>query len=236
MEKTMKNLYALLVCGTALLVASPAFAQDYDDEADLPDTPADMFSGPHIELSAGLDHVGFKSYKDIDPTQNFSTFKTGAVYGGAIGYDTPLTEQLTIGVELGVTTSSVKYANPALTAGTFNAAQINVGRDISFGLRLGYALNNKTQVFAKVAYTNTHFGVTGTDGSEALYDGIAANGARVGIGVERHFTRALYVKLEYDRSQYGSGQFNYRGSTPDASYFDLRNSRDQLLASIGVRF
>jgi outer membrane immunogenic protein len=232
----MKTPFALFVCGTALLAASPAFAQDYDEEADLPDTPADVFSGPHIELSAGLDHVGFKSYKDIDATQNFSTFKTGAVYGGALGYDTPLTERMTIGVEVGVTTSSVKYTNPALTTGTFNTSQVNVGRDLSFGLRLGYAFSKKTQVFAKLAYTNTHFGVSGTAGSEVLYDGIAANGARVGIGVEQHFTRALYVKLEYDRSQYGSGQYNYRGTTPDASYFDLRNSRDQLLASIGVRF
>jgi outer membrane immunogenic protein len=233
----MKTPFALFVCGTALLVASPALAQDdYGDDTDLPDTAADIFSGPHIELSAGLDHVGFKSYKDIDPTQNFSTFKTGAVYGGALGYDTPLTEHLTIGVEFGLTTSSVKYTNPALTAGAFNASQINVGRDLSFGLRLGYAFSKKTQVFAKVAYTNTHFGVSGTDGSEVIYDSIASNGARVGIGVEQHFTRALYVKLEYDRSQYGSGPYNYLRTTPDASYFDLRNSRDQLLASVGVRF
>jgi outer membrane immunogenic protein len=232
----MKSIFALFVCGTALLAASPAFAQDYDDEGPLPDTPADVFSGPHIELTAGLDHLGIKDYKDIDGTQNIDTHKTAASYGGAFGYDLPINEHLTIGLEVGLYTSSTKWTNPNLTKGTFNAAQINAGRDIEFGTRLGYAFNKKTQVFAKLAYTNTHFGVTGTDGSEVLYDGIAANGARVGVGIEHQITRHFYVKLEYDRSQYGSGPYNYLKTTPDASNFVLRDSRDQLLGSVGLRF
>jgi outer membrane immunogenic protein len=236
MEMTMKKILALLVCGTALLAAGSAFAQDYDDQGELPDTPADIFSGPHIELSAGLDHLGIKSYKDIDPTQDISTHKFGLTYGGALGYDTPLTENLTIGVEFGLTTSTNKYVNPNLTAGAFNVARISAGRDISFGLRMGYAFTKKTQVFGKIAYTNTHFGVSGTDGSEVLYDGVSSAGARLGVGVEQHLTRAIYFKLEYDRSQYGSGQYNYLKTTPDASNFDLRDSRDQLLGSVGLRF
>lgn len=232
----MKTPVALLVCGTALLFASPAFAQDYDNDGPLPDTPADVFSGPHIELGVGLDHLGFKDYKDIDATQTIDAHKTGLSYGGAIGYDLPLTEHITLGVEFGVSTTTNKYTNTGLTSGNFNVAQVNAGHDISFGARLGYAFNMKTQVFAKLAYTNTHFGVTGTDGSEVLYEGISANGARLGIGIEHHLTRAIYVKIEYDRSQYGSGPYNYDKTTPDASTFVLRDSRDQLVTSIGLRF
>ena len=232
----MKTTFALLVCGTALLVASPAFAQDYDDQGELPDTPADYFSGPHIELSAGLDHLGIKSYKDLDATQDFSASKIGLSYGGAFGYDVPLNENLTLGAELGLYSSSNKWTNPNLAAGKFNTSRVNAGLDVSVGVRLGYALSTKTQVFGKLAYTNTHFGVSGTDGSEVLYEGVSANGARVGIGIEHHLTRQVYVKLEYDRSQYGSGPIDYLKSTPDASTFVLHDSRDQLIGSVGFRF
>lgn len=236
-ETTMRKITTLLVCSMALIAATPALAQDYGDEDNnLPDTPADVFSGPHVDFGVGLDHLGIKSYKDIDPTSDIFTKKTGLSYGGEIGYDLPLTEHLTLGGELGVTTSSNSYTNPDLVAEKFNAERIRAGRDIWFGLRVGYALNLKTQVFAKIAYTNTRFGVTGTDGSEVLYDGINANGARAGVGVERHLTRWIYVKLEYDRSQYGSGSYNYTGTTPDDSHFVLHDSRDQLTASVGFRF
>jgi outer membrane immunogenic protein len=237
MEMTMTKITALLVCSLALVAATPALAQDYGDENnDLPDTPADVFSGPHIELSAGLDHLGIKSYKDIDATADLSAKKTSLSYGGAIGYDVPLTERLTLGGEFGLYTSSNNWTNPALVTGKFNTARVRAGRDLSFGVRLGYAFTTKTQVFGKIAYTNTRFGVTGTDGSGTLYDGISAAGARAGVGVEHHLTRWVYVKAEFDHSQYGSGSFNYNGTVPDASNFDLHNSRDQLMGSVGFRF
>jgi len=233
----MKKIYALLFCSMAVMAASPAVAQDYGDEDNnLPDTPADIFSGPHIELSVGLDHLGIKAYNALNPGSDVSATKTGLSYGGALGYDVPLTEHLTLGGEFGLTTSTNKWANPGLVTGTFNTANVNAGRDISVGVRLGYAFTTKTQVFGKLAFTNTHFGVSGTDGSEVLYEGIAANGVRLGVGVEHHLTRALYVKLEYDRSQYGSGGFNYSGATPDASSYVLHDGRDQLMGSVGLRF
>ncbi len=232
----MTKTFALLVCGCALFAAGPALAQDYDDDGKLPDTPADVFSGPHVELGVGVDHINFKSYDDLASTSNLSANKTGLSYGGAIGYDTPLTERATIGVEFGVASGSNKYTNPALVAGTFNTAHINVAHDIWFGLRAGYAFSKKTQVFAKLAYTNTRFGVSGTDGSEVLYEGIAANGARIGAGAEQRLSRMFYVKLEFDHSQYGSGAFNYNKTTPDASAFDLRATREQAMASVGIRF
>jgi len=232
----MKTIFALLAGAMAVIAASPALAQDdYDDT--LPDTPADVFSGPHVEASVGWDHLSTQSYKNIDSTAYVESAKNGLTYGGAIGYDLPLTEHLTLGGEFGLYTSSSKWNNTEnLVSGTFNTATVRAGRDLYFGARLGYALNFKTQVYGKFGYTNTHFGVTGTDGSSALYDGINSNGVRVGVGAEHKLAKAIYVKLEYDYSRYGSGQFNYSDTTPDASAFDLRSTRSQVLTSVGFRF
>jgi len=232
----MKTTVALLVCSTALLAATPAFAQSYDDPSDLPDTPADIFSGPHVELGAGLDHIKIKSYKDTDATQDISASKTGLNYGGALGYDLPLTENWTLGAEFGLRASSDKWSNGNLVTGTFNTSQVNVGLDVSFAARLGYAMSNKTQVFGKLGFAVSHFGVTGTDGSSALYDGFSATGVRVGLGIEHQMTRHVYVKLEYDRTQYSSGSLIYSRATPDGSSFTMNNARDQLLGSVGLRF
>jgi outer membrane immunogenic protein len=228
----MKTIYALLACGLAVIAASPAFAQDAGQQ-----TPAQAFSGTHVEATFGWDHLNTKSLKDVDSTAETKAGADGVTYGGAVGYDIPVTRNVTLGGEVGLYGSSIKWRNTEnLNAGTFNTAQVNAGRDIYVGGRIGYALSNKTQVFAKAGYTNQRFGVTGTDGNTTLYQGINASGFRLGTGIEQKLTKATYVKLEYDFSHYGSGQFNYAGTTPDGSNFDLHNDQHQVLASVGLRF
>lgn len=231
----MKTIVALLCCGMAVIASSPAFAQS--DDASGPATPADAFSGAHIEATFGWDHLANKSLKDIDATANVTGTGDGVTFGGALGYDFALTNKITLGGEVGLYGSSTKWNNTEnLVSGTFNTQTVKPGRDIYVGAKLGYALSPKTEIFGKAGYTNTHFGVYGTDGSEVLYNNTNANGFRLGAGVEQKLTKATYVKLEYDYSHYGSGQFNYAGTTPDDSNFDLHNDRHQVLASVGVRF
>lgn len=228
----MKTIYALLAAGIAVIAANPAFAQDAGQQ-----TPAQAFSGAHVEATFGWDHLNTKSLKDIDPTAETEAGADGVTYGGAIGYDIPLGTNLTAGAEFGVYGSSIKWMNTEnLNAGTFNTAQVNAGRDLYVGARLGYALNAKTQIYAKAGYTNQLFGVYGTNGTGTLYQGIDASGFRLGTGIEQKLTKATYVKLEYDYSHYGSGQFNYAGTTPDGSNFDMHNDQHQILASVGLRF
>jgi outer membrane immunogenic protein len=231
----MKTIYALLAAGMAVIAATPAFAQATDQDAAT--TPAQAFSGAHVEATFGWDHLDNKSYKDIDATAQVQGSSDGVTYGGALGYDFALTNTVTLGAEVGLYGSSAKWNNAAnLVAGTFNTAQVNPGRDIYVGGRIGYALSRKTDLFAKAGYTNQRFGVTGTDGTNVTYQAINENGFRLGAGVEHKLTKATYVKLEYDYSHYGSGQFNYANSTPDGSNFDLHNDQHQVLASVGLRF
>ncbi len=234
MTTPMKILFALFSSGMAVIASSPAFAQD---DAQVPATPADAFAGAHIEATFGWDHLASKSLKDIDATANVTGSADGVTFGGALGYDFAVTDTVTLGAEFGLYGSSTKWNNTEnLVAGSFNTQTVKPGRDLYFATRLGYALSPKTQVFGKAGYTNTHFGVYGTDGNEVLYDGINADGFRLGAGVEHKLTKATYVKLEYDFSHYGSGQFNYAAATPDASNFDLHNDQHQVLASVGFRF
>ena len=227
----MKSIFALLATALGAVAASPAIAQD-----DVPQTPAQAFSGTHLEASVGWDHLTSKSLKDIDLSSTATGAADGVAWGGAIGYDMAVGDNLTLGAEFGVYGSSTNWTNQGLVSGTFNTATVRAGRDIFAGVRLGYALSPRTQIFTKAGYTNTHFGVVGTDGTENLYEGINADGFRLGAGIEHKLTRTTYTKLEYDYSHYGSGQFNYLGATPDASNFDLHNDRHQLMASVGVRF
>jgi len=231
----MKTLYALLASGLAVIASSPAFAQDAGQDAAA--TPAQAFSGAHVEATFGWDHLNTKSLKDIDSTAEVEAGADGVTYGGAIGYDTALNSNWTAGAELGLYGSSIRWMNTTnLNPGTFNTAQVNAGRDLYIGGRLGYALSRKTQLYAKAGYTNTRFGVYGSDGNDTLYQHIDASGFRLGTGVEQKLTKATYVKLEYDFSHYGSGQFNYLGTTPDGSNFDMHNDQHQILASVGLRF
>ncbi len=233
----MKTMYALFACGMAVIASSPAFAQSSDSNQPDSRTPAQAFSGPFVEGTFGWDHLTNKSIKDIDATATATGATDGVTYGGAIGYDVALTDRVTLGGEFGVYGSSAKWTNTEnVVAGTFNTQQVKMGRDLYVGAKLGYALSPGTQIFGKAGYTNTHFGIYGDNGSDPLYQGINAGGFRLGAGVEQKLTRMTYVKLEYDYSHYGSGQFNYGDATPDSSNFDLHNDRHQILASVGLRF
>jgi outer membrane immunogenic protein len=232
----MKTIYALLACGLAVIASSPAFAQSNDAAAQT-QTPAQAFSGAHVEATFGWGHLSQTSIKDIDATAYAKGSGSGVTYGGAVGYDVALTPHVTLGAEVGLYGSSARWNNTNnFVAGTFNTETVKPGRDLFVGARLGYAVTPKTQVFGKAGYTNTHFGITGDNGADPLYQGINASGFRLGTGVEQKLTRATYVKFEYDYSHYGSGQFNYYGTTPDSSDFDLHSSRSQILASVGVQF
>lgn len=229
----MKTIYALIASGLAVITSNPAFAQSADAASE---TPAQAFSGAHAEATFGWDHLSQKSLKDNDQAAYSKGSANGVTYGAAVGYDIAVTPHVTLGAELGLYGNSGRWNNTNLAAGTFNTASVNPGRDAFAGARIGYALTPKTQVFAKGGYVNSHFGVTGENGTDTLHDGFNASGYRLGAGIEQKLTRATYVKLEYDYSHYGSGQFDYYGNATAGGDFDLHSNRSQVLASVGLRF
>lgn len=245
----------MLATGAALIAAGPAWAQaddDSDDDDDagfsVPYQAADNFTGFHAEVAGGLDSTRFKSAKASVAASGSTTStaipaayatgsKSAAEFGGAIGYDFAIGDHLTLGAELGVSDSTLRWTNTDnLVARTFNTQSVRLGTDVYAGPRLGWAFNARTRAYGKLDYTGTHYGISGTDGSEVLHDGATASGVRVGIGVEHKLGGALYVKTEFNYSHSGTGSINYSGTTPDASTFDIRGTREQLSAGLGWRF
>lgn len=251
----MQRWIAFLATGAALIAAGPAWAQaddDGDDDDDagysIPYQAADNYSGLHVEAAAGFDNANFKSYKASAATTTATTstaipaaYASGSQsavnFGGSIGYDFAVSDHLTLGAEFGVTDSTLRWTNTGnLVNGTFNTQSVRLGTDIFFGPRIGWAFSARTRAYGKINYTGTHYGINGSDGSEVLHEGITATGLRLGVGVEHKLTRSLYVKGEFDYSRNGSGSINYSGTTPDASTFDLRSTRQQLSAGLGWHF
>lgn len=236
----MKTVFAILAAGTAMMLASPAWAQEDDDtpDANTPLTAVEGFGGLHVEASVGWDNLKVTSIKTITNTitQTQGT-GSGVAFGGAIGYDFPITEKVLIGAELGVYGSTAKWNSASsLVTGTFDTYLVKAKPDVFVGGRVGYVLNRKTEIYGKAGLSSFHLSAYGTDGNEVLQQSASATGLRVGAGIERQLTKLVYVKIEYDYTHYGSQQFNFRDATPDASVYNLRGNRSQALLSVGYRF
>jgi outer membrane immunogenic protein len=228
MEFTMNKTFAILAASSALAVAAPAFAQDA--------TPAEAFSGLRVEALVGYDKIRTGSTEDIDTSRDVKQSISGVEYGAGIGYDVPLGTNMTIGAEAEITESSASrdYNNDEPTV--FNLGNVDAGRQYYFGGRLGYAVAPSTLVYVKGGYSNARFNLQGSDGTVNLRQRLDTDGWRVGAGVEQKVGTNAYVKLEYRYTNYGKGEFDFNGTTPDSSRFNLDTDRHNVMAGVGVRF
>ena len=224
----MKKICAILAASTALAAAAPAFAQDA--------TPAEAFSGLRVEALAGYDHIRSGSSEDVDTSRDLKQSIDGVEYGAGIGYDVPVGTNMTIGAEAEITESSASrdYNNSQPTV--FNLGRVDAGRQYYFGGRLGYAVAPSTLVYVKGGYTNARFNLQGTDGTTNLRQRLDTDGWRAGAGIEQKMGSNAFVKLEYRYSNYGKGEFDFNGQTPDSSRFEIDTDRHAVLAGVGVRF
>ena len=228
MEFTMKKTFAIFAATTAIAVAAPAFAQDA--------TPAEAFSGLRVEGLVGYDKIRTGSTEDIDTTRDIKQSISGVEYGAGIGYDVPLGTSMTIGAEAEITESSASrdYNNSQPTV--FNLGNVDAGRQYYFGGRLGFAVAPTTLLYVKGGYSNARFNLQGSDGTVNLRQRLDTDGWRAGAGVEQKVGSNAFVKLEYRYTNYGKGEFDFNGATPDSSRFELDTDRHNVMAGVGVRF
>lgn len=223
----MKKICTVLATGAALAGAGRAFAQE--------DAPALAFQGPHVEALIGYDHATTASTKDIDTSANFNAESSGLLYGAGAGYDIALGNRWTLGGETELTGSTGKWT-AAATPESFNLARVRTGRDFYVGGRVGYALSPATLLYMKAGYTNARVDLGGAYSTATLDQSLNLDGWRLGAGVEEKLSSNTFARLEYRYSKYGSTNYSYGGSTPDASTFGIDTDRHQAVASVGVRF
>lgn len=158
-------------------VATPAFAQEEGS-----------FSGGHIALIAGLDHVS----DGVDD-------ENGGVIGIAVGGD----------FDLGGIVGGVEAeADLPRTKRCIGAACVESGRDLYAGVRLGVPVAPRTMVYVKGGYTNAQIKGTlnGTTVTSDEFDGV-----RVGAGVQTVVQGNFLIKVEYRYSNYEQDVSRHQG-------------------------
>lgn len=170
-------------------------------------TPA-YAEGPRVELRAGWDRLNF----DLGDLNRRSE---GITYGGAIGYDKDLPGGMFVGVE-----GTVDFSSADLVARLASTTAYAPRRDFGINARIGTTIGQGTRLFAKIGYTNALFRdrtllADGTLSNASVY----RDGIRLGLGTEVPMAERVYLKAEYDYSNYSGGV-----------------QRNQILTGVGFRF
>ncbi len=222
----MKYATALLVAGSALSISAPVLAQDAVDGT---------FTGPRAEIIAGYDSSTAGSSIDDDASIDNDQSIEGVVYGGALGYDFNAG-----GVVLGVegeytgSTADVEFNDGDFEG--FGLGNVETGRDLYVGARVGVLAQPDLLVYAKGGYTNAKYNIRSASGTRNLDQDIDTDGYRVGAGVEYAMTEQSFVKLEYRYSNYSNAEIDFQGDAPDTANFDIDTDRHQVVAGVGFRF
>lgn len=225
----MRMTATLLAAGAAVTAAAvPSLAAAQDGRA--------PFVGPRVEAIVGYDHLRSGSSVDNDASRDLKQSIDGVTYGVGVGYDTALGNSVRAGVEAEISDSSAKWDNNNSRPNTFNLGRVTADRDIYVGGRIGFVTSPSTMVYVKGGYTNARFGLEGTDGTVNRNQRLDTDGYRVGAGVEYQLSGNAYVKGEYRYSNYSKGEFDFAGTTPDSSRFNIDTDRHQVVVGAGLRF
>lgn len=165
-------------------------------------------SGPRAEVLVGYDHTSL----GFDPG---SRNANGVTYGAGIGYDIPVAEHLSVGVDGEVTGTSAKF-HDSFDLFSFGA---KYGRDLYAGGRVTFKASKNVNLYAKVGYTNARTRYSYSDSSVSTSYALNYNGVRAGVGAQVRVSGPLYGALEYRYSNY-----------------EANLSRHQVLAGVGYRF
>lgn len=163
--------------------------------------------GTRIEAQVGYDHAAIDLSAAYQlPVSGLSFGRSGLNYGGVIGYDLPVTGNVSLGVDAGIDGSTAKV--------DYSVVDLHAGRDYYFGGRATVNVAPKTNLYAIVGYANGRLHASYLGESY----GKNAGGVRFGPGVQYSVGHEAYVSLQYDHTAY-------------QDHF----SRDRVLAGVGLR-
>ncbi|MBX7540845.1 outer membrane protein [Qipengyuania sphaerica] len=220
----MKTTAALLVAGSMLAAATPAMAQESEN-----------FDGFRLEALAGYDVSQAGSSIDDDANPNNDQSIDGLSYGVGAGYDFNA-GGVVLGLEAEYTGST---AETEFEDGDFEGiglGNVEAGRDLYLGARVGVKAAPDLLVYAKGGYTNATFNLRSSDGTTEFDSDIDTDGYRVGAGIEYALSGNTFAKVEYRYSNYSDAEIDFEGDAPDVSIPDIDLDRHQVMAGFGMRF
>lgn len=221
----MKNTLTLLAGTAALALAAPAAAQDVSDNT---------FTGLWGGVIGGYDTTGSGSSTDNDANEDDDQSIEGFGYGVQLGYDIDVGGAV-IGAEAEYSDSTAKVTfdeDPT----TFGLGDVETGRDLYFGARLGFKAGDNALIYAKGGYTNAKYNIRANNGTTNYSQDFDTDGYRIGAGAEYAINNNAFVKLEYRYSNYSKGEVDFDGQVPDSDRFDIDLDRHQVMAGVGFRF
>ena len=219
----MKTAFAILATASVAALATPAAAQ-----VD-PDSP---FSGFRVQATGGYDQL--RAGSSIDEDNNDQSAE-GFLYGGAIGYDVDL-GSVVIGPEAELTGSTADTDFDDGDFEGFGFGQVDAGRDLFLGARVGAKVAPDLLLYAKGGYTNAKLNILSNDGTTEYNEDFDLDGWRAGAGIEYAINPRTFMNVEYRYSNYSEGEVDFDGDLPDSDRFDVDLDRHQIMAGVGVRF
>lgn len=221
----MKTSVALLAAASLAAIATPAAAQDADNS----------FTGLWGGVIGGYDTSGAGSSEDDDVNDDNDQSIDGFGYGVQLGYDVDL-GGVVLGAEAEYSDSSAEVEFDDGDPETFGLGNVEAGRDVYVGARIGAKVGPDAMIYAKGGYTNAKYEVRASDGTTEFTQDFDTDGYRIGAGAEYALSDNAFVKLEYRYSNYSEGEVDFTGDTPDSGRFDIDLDRHQVMAGVGFRF
>lgn len=218
-----KAIALILATASAAVLASPAAAQTDSN-----------FDGLHVEALAGYDVMRPGSTTDIDNNQDVDQTIDNVAYGLGAGIDFDLGSVIVGGEAQYVRSEAgTEYDTTGFTS--FGVSNVDVGRDLYFGARVGVPVTENTLVYAKGGYTNTALNVTSTYNTTDTGTDVDLDGWRLGAGLEQAISPGVFAKVEYAYSNYEEGEFE-APSGLESDRFGVDLDRHQVMVGVGARF
>lgn len=228
MKKTIASLFVGVAGAT---MAMPAAAQE--------NSP---FTGLRVEALTGYDISRAGSSVDNDLNDEDDQSIEGLLVGVGAGYDFAVSG-FVVGVEGELSTS---HADTMIEDGDLEnlgfGANLEAGRDLYAGARIGKIIGTNGLIYIKGGYTNARYNFDVTDGVSTVEADLDLDGWRVGAGAEYAVSRNTFIKLEYRYSNYNEGEFDFNDDdffdedTGEGDRFDADLDRHQVAVGVGIRF
>ena len=118
----------------------------------------------------------------------------------------------------------------------FGLGEVETGRDLYVGARVGVLAQPDLLIYAKGGYTNARYNVESSFDGEQYNSKIDTDGFRVGAGVEYALNQNTFAKVEYRYSNYSDAELNFEGDAPDVELGEIDTDRHQVMVGFGYRF
>lgn len=170
---------------------------------------AQDFGGLRIEARLGYETPTISDVEDGDD----DIYKLGSAVslGGEAGFDLRVGDRVTVGPYVTYEASNVETCD----AGSCLGVKDNLG----IGGRVGYAVGERGQVYAKLGYAR----ITLTGRLDGATDEESNTGVQGAIGYRMNFGRRLYGAVEANYGDYGD-------------LYDVKLQRRQVVAGLGIQF